>query len=68
MKAYSMQRGVRRNLLMIAPEQMDTYLSRDKLNGVTGFPAYFDMHKRLWPKPAAGIEVTFEDNPTPEAA
>jgi hypothetical protein len=59
MKAYFMQRGVQRRILLIAPEQMEKLLARPTLKVATGFPAYFDMHKRLWPQPAVGIEVTF---------
>lgn len=54
-----MLRGVRRRLLLIAPEQMDKLLAK-KAGSVEGFPAYFDMHKRLWPRPAAGVMVEFD--------
>lgn len=59
MTAHYMLSGVRRRVLLISPEDMDKLLA-GKAGGVEGFPAYFDMNKRLWPKPASGVTVEFD--------
>lgn len=61
MRAKFVLHGNTMMLHQISSESMSALHARPDSSWLTGYPAYFDEYKRLWPRPDASVpDVEFE--------